>query len=87
MTSVVLRKNQRDLVPYLKPYHIDEDDLYEPSIKKEVSAGHLAKNFNPEENMIDRRILYEITKRKFPGDKYSDDSSSGEDDEPSAALN
>ena len=54
--------------------------MFEPGLKKEVFGSLLSKYFKPEENKIDRRILYEITKRKFPGDKFSDESSSSEGD-------
>ena len=83
-SSVMLRKNQRQLVPYFKSYHIDPDNLKLPENPPPSSVGHLMKNFNPNEDAVDKRILWEITGRKQAGEIFSDESSS---DEESEAVN
>lgn len=79
LTSVMLRKNQRQLVPYFRSYHLDPDNLKLPEIASPKSVGHLMKNFDPKDDAIDKRILYEITKRKEVTEIFSDETSSDED--------
>lgn len=51
------------MVPYFKKYHIDPDNFELPH-EKQIKTGKMMANFNPETDAIDRRILYEITRRK-----------------------
>jgi hypothetical protein len=79
LTSVMLRKNQRQLVPYFSRYHLDPDNLKLPENPPPKSVGHLMKHFDPKDDAIDKRILYEITNRKEETEIFSDETSSDED--------
>jgi len=51
-----------------------QDNLELPEKKPLLSVNQLLSNFNPGNNFIHRRILYEITGRKVEeNDQYSDD--------------
>ena len=61
-------------MPYFKSYHIRQNNLH---VKKteEIPVEKLLEKFNPEEDAVDRRISYEITKKKIdPSEKFSDES-------------
>ena len=64
MTSTLLRTNQRHLVKYFKQYHIDYSRLNLAEKPPSKSVKKLTKHFDPENDVIDKRILYEITGRK-----------------------
>ena len=84
LTSVMLRKNQRQLIPYFRNYHIDPENLTLPEPSPPKSVGHMMEHFDPNDDVIDKRILYEITNRKQREERYSDETSS-EDDESEAS--
>lgn len=88
MTSTLLRTNQRHLIKFFKQYHIDYSRLNLAEKPPSKSAKKLTKHFDPDNDVIDKRILYEITGRKDHKDKFSDEEydSSGSDDE-STILN
>ena len=44
------------------------------------------RGFDPENDAIDKRILYEITGRKGPNERYSDDEGTDSDDENSGVT-
>ena len=67
-----MTKSQRSFIKWFKEYHIDDDEPHLPERKTAISTEEYMKKFNPAENAIDRRILYEITHRKYPGEHYSD---------------
>ena len=74
MTSIMLKPNQRQLVPYFRSYQIDKNN---PNVKKtkEIPVDKLLEKFDPENDAIDRRIYYGITNKKIdPIDKFSDES-------------
>ena len=89
MTSTLLRTNQRQLVKYFKQYHIDYSKMKVPGQNPPKSIKKLTKHFDPINDTIDKRILYEITGRKEPHDKFSDEEqdSSSSDDESSYREN
>ena len=60
---------------YFKHYNIDEDRLDLPAKKKQKEMSYLTKHFDPSGDMVDKRILYEITGRRGPRDKFSDEDS------------
>ena len=64
---------------YFKHYHIDEDRLELPGKKPQKEVSYLTKHFDPGHDMVDKRILYEITGRRGPRDKFSDEDSENED--------
>lgn len=64
MTSTLLRTNQRQLVKYFKQYHIDYSRLKVPEQNPSKSIKKLTKHFDPINDAVDKRILYEITGRK-----------------------
>lgn len=69
-----MKASNRQLIKYFKPYHIDQKELELPEKKPPLSVNQLLANFNPGNNFIHRRILYEITGRKIEkNDEYSDD--------------
>jgi hypothetical protein len=88
LTSVLLRPNQRQLVKYFKNYHLDLDNLELPKKVPNETLQHLMKRFNPTDDPIDKRILYEITGRKGQNDRFSDEegSSSDEDNQDKQSL-
>lgn len=64
MAKAQLASNQRGLVDYFRDYYID-DDNYELKEKKMMATEKLVgPNFDPENDKIDKRILYEVTGRK-----------------------
>jgi hypothetical protein len=73
LTSTLLRTNQRHLIKYFKQYHISYDRLQLPEQKPPKSIKKLVQHFDPINDVIDKRILYEITGRKGAYDKFSDD--------------
>ncbi len=78
MTSIMLRPNQRQLVPYFRSYQIDKNN---PKIKKtrDIPVKKLLDKFDPVNDSIDRRIYYGITNKKIdPSDKFSDESDDNE---------
>jgi len=81
MTSTLLRTNQRHLIKYFKQYHISYDKLKLPEQKKPKSIKKLTQHFDPINDVVDKRILYEITGRKEAKDKFSDDEQAGSDED------
>lgn len=73
-----MTKSQRGFIKWFREYHIDDDEPNLPERKTAISTEDYMKRFNPAENAIDRRILYEITKRKYPGEHFSDSESDDE---------
>ena len=76
-----MRTNQRHLVRYFKQYHIDYANMKPPSSKPPKSVKELTEFFNPEEDVIDKRILYEITGRKKDREKFSDEESDSDQED------
>ena len=74
-----MKRSQKKLVPYFRPYHIDEDNPELPEPKSQEPNSRTLANFNPDTDIIDRKILYEITgRKKDPDEKFSDESSEEE---------
>jgi hypothetical protein len=59
----VLKSHQRELVRFFKNYCIDKDDPKLPECCELKPVTHLMKNFDPDNDVVDKRILYEITGR------------------------
>jgi hypothetical protein len=84
ITSVQLRSNQQQMVPYFKDYHINDENPTIKFSKQPRDVEKMFKHFNPNTDTLDRRILWEITGRKREDDLFEssdeDDSQSGSDD-------
>jgi hypothetical protein len=59
----VLKSHQRELVRFFKNYYIDKDDPKLPECCELKPVSHLMKKFDPDNDVVDKRILYEITGR------------------------
>ena len=71
------------MVNFFTEYNLDID---EPEIRKKVEPTDLfmlcgEERFRPDEDMVDKRILYEITGRKQEGDHLISDTESEEEEE------
>jgi len=81
ISKLYLSAKQRSMVRFFKEYHIDADH---PKLEIKKSSipniNKLLEDFNPEENFIDRRILYEITGRKTNEHEFTDSSFSDDED-------
>ena len=75
VSSVTLRRNQIQLIPWFKTYHIDDNEPILPEPKQLSCFSHLMSRFTPESNDIDKKILFEITGRKKPTNIFQDESS------------
>ena len=66
MSEIQMHKNQRSMIKYFAEYQLDEDNLEIPEKKELTTIKELCgkDKFKPEEDMVDKRILYSITGRK-----------------------
>jgi len=60
------------MIKYFRLYHLESSNLYLPE-SVEIPMEELLSKFDPENNMVDKRILYEITGRKHDDLEYEDD--------------
>jgi len=64
LSKAQLASNQRGLVNYFRDYYID-DESFELKETKEMAVEKLiGPKFDPENDKIDKRILYEVTGRR-----------------------
>ena len=69
------------MVPSFKEYNLDDQLLVEPHCSKPPSnIFSVLQKFDPCEDDIDRRVLYEITGTPISNDKYWDTSDEDTDD-------
>ena len=69
-------------MPYLRSYHINENDS---NVKKtkQIPKNKLLDKFKPENDAIDRRIYYGVTNKKIdPNEKFLDESDEEESTNP-----
>ena len=75
-----LNRMQRLSVDFFRRYTIQKKDIDQ---SRHHTRGHsvdsIVRGLNPEENRIDRRILYELAGVKLDKDDYNDESSFSED--------
>jgi hypothetical protein len=65
MSKVWLNSGQRALVQYFKDYYVDYENPGTGYKRPPVEIGHYTSKFKPRSSQADRRILYEITKRRI----------------------
>ncbi len=58
----------------------EKDDA--PDVDTEAVIEMLLKNFEPETDLLDRRILYEVTRMRLNEDEFKDEDSSDSSQEP-----
>lgn len=81
MQKTLLKKRQRDVVQYFLRYLIEREDLKgEKSVARRFkTANQLTEDFEPTADLYDRRILFELAKRRIDEDEYKEDTSFEED--------
>ena len=81
-----LKKRQRDIVQYFMRYVIENSEIkQEEQEGRQSTANQLVEDFQPKVDIYDRRILFEIAKRRVDLKDYQDDSSFSDemsDEEP-----
>lgn len=65
IAQLSMKRNNRQMIKYFKPYHISAENPELPDAAPPLSIHQLMMNFSPSDNFIHRRILYEITGRKI----------------------
>lgn len=61
-------------------YLIADDEIKEREVsRRQKTADQLIEQFDPMDDPFDRRILYEMTKRRVEVEDYNDDTSQEED--------
>ena len=64
--SAMTKKRQRKSVQYFSRFVIQNDKkVKQDLIKEDIELNKLISGFDSEEDLYDRRILYEITGRKI----------------------
>ena len=63
------------MVNYFLRYAVKKSDIGRNRDTRGISHERLIRELEPEENEIDKRILYEMTGRKLKKDDYKSDSS------------
>lgn len=76
-----MTRRQRLSVKYFKRYNIVDSQIDKECHHKSMSIDRIVDECKPDEDPIDRRILYELTGRKAFEDDYLDDSSMSEEKE------
>ena len=81
MQKTLLKKRQRDVVQYFLRYLIEREDLKaEQSVARRFkTANQLTEDFDPIGDLYDRRILFELARRRVEVDEYKEDTSFEED--------
>ena len=81
MQKTTLKKRQRDIVQYFMRYLIEDDEIQEQAIsRRNKTAAQLIEDFDPVSDPYDRRILFEVAKRRVEPDDYAEDTSFEEED-------
>ena len=81
LQKTTLKKRQRDSVQYFLRYLIENDEIHEREVARRArTADQLIEEFDPEGDIYDRRILYELTQRRFAADDYQDDTTDEDED-------
>jgi len=66
-----LKKRQRDSVQYFMRYVIQDDEVEKTDIaRKEATEAQLVERFDPVGDLYDRRILFELTKRRVEEEDF-----------------
>ena len=80
MQKTLLKKRQRDIVQYFMRYVIENDEIKKKDIaRRQATANQLVEGFEPIQDIYDRRILFEIAKRRVDADEYHEDTSFEDD--------
>ena len=81
LQKTTLKKRQRDSVQYFLRYLIENDEIHEREVARRArTADQLIEEFDPEGDIYDRRILYELTQRRVAADDYQDDTTDEDED-------
>ena len=81
MQKTTLKKRQRDIVQYFMRYLIEDDEINEQDIsRRNKTAAQLVEGFDPVNDPYDRRILFEVAKRRVEENDYAEDTSFEEED-------
>ena len=87
LTRIALKRHQKKLIPSFRYYNLNDHNLIEPHFLKPPSdIFSVLSKFEPGEDEVDRRILYEITGTKISGDKFADSSDDNEEDREDKAT-
>ena len=65
-----LRKNQSEMVRYFEIFNLSSEQTFKRSMSdgsKKFTIEELMANFNPRDNVIDRKLLYFLTGRERKG--------------------
>ena len=87
ITLYSLRQNQRQLVQFFQAYHLDEEELELPPEKPPHSTIEMLRRFDPQHNIDDHRILYEITRRNLKTQHFNINYEEGDEDEVDGESN
>ena len=80
MQKTQLKKRQRDIVQYFMRYVIEDKEIKKKDIaRRQSTANQLLEGFEPTSDDYDRRILFEIAKRRVEVEDYHNDTSFEED--------
>ena len=80
MQKSQLKKRQRDMVQYFMRYVIEDDEIQNKEVaRRQATADQLIDGMDPVSDMHDRRILFELTKRRVEAEDYYNDTSFEED--------
>ena len=83
LIRALTKKRQRKSVQYFMKYVIDHHEVKEEALAvHSMTAEQLIDGFDPLNDQVDRRILYEITGRKLNQEDYWDDSDQDPDNDP-----
>ena len=80
MQKTQLKKRQRDIVQYFMRYVIENKEIKKKEIaRRQSTANQLVDDLEPARDDFDRRILFEISKRRVDAEDFHDDTSYEED--------
>ena len=80
MQKTILKKRQRDVVQYFMRYVIEDNEIKKKDIaRRQSTANQLVEGFEPTQDIYDRRILFEIAKRRVEAEDYHEDTSFEDD--------
>ena len=80
MQKTTLKKRQREIVQYFMRYVIENDEIKKKDISsRQLTAKQLIDGLDPVQDDYDRRILFEVSKRRVEEGDFRDDTSFEED--------
>ena len=80
MQKTTLKKRQRNVVQYFMRYVIEKDQIMKEDIaSRKETANQLVDGLEPTTDIYDRRILFEISRRRVDVEDYKSDTSFEDD--------